>query len=98
VNTAKKLLSYLKSLPKEAREPFAKRCGTSLGFLKLIAYGAKPCSPELAVAIDRESHGQVAYRELCPEPKIDWSYIEMKGAHQPVDAVSADVKPVKQAA
>lgn len=74
------LKTYIREMAKEARPDFAQRCGTSLGFLRLVAYGAKPCSPELAVAIDRESGGAVPYRQLCPEPKMDWTYLEKKAS------------------
>jgi DNA-binding transcriptional regulator YdaS (Cro superfamily) len=73
-----RLHDYITSLAIEERDPFAKRCGTSLGFLKLIAYGRKPCSPELAVAIDRETSGAVCCEELCPPPKMDWAYLRQR--------------------
>lgn len=76
------LKTYIKQLPKEERDPFAKRCGTSMGFLRLIAYKTKRCSPELAVEIDRESNGLVPYKELCPAPKFDWEYVERKAVRE----------------
>jgi len=81
-----RLHDYITSLAIEDREPFAKRCGTSLGFLKLIAYGRKPCSPELAVAIDRETLGAVSFEELCPPPKMDWAYLRQKFGAASVNA------------
>lgn len=72
------LKTYLRGMSPERREGFARHCGTTLAFMKAIAYGAKPCSPGLAVAIDRETSGAVSYRELCSEAKIDWTYIETK--------------------
>lgn len=69
------LLNYLKSLPDEAaREVFASRCETSLGYLRQIAYGNKPgFSEKLAIAIERESAQQVTCEELRPD--VDWGYI-----------------------
>jgi DNA-binding transcriptional regulator YdaS (Cro superfamily) len=55
-----------------AREAFAKDCGTTLGHLKNVMYGYKPCGPELAVSIERESGRAVTRRELRPE---DWERI-----------------------
>jgi DNA-binding transcriptional regulator YdaS (Cro superfamily) len=79
-----RLHDYITSLAIKERDAFAKRCGTSLGFLKLLAYGRKPCSPELAVAIDRETSGAVSFEELCPSPKMDWAYLRQKfGATNP---------------
>jgi len=54
------------------RATFAIRCDTSLGHLTNVAYGYKPCSPELAVSIERESGGAVTRPELRPE---DWRKI-----------------------
>lgn len=70
------LKNYLNKLNVEEREKFAARCGTSFGYLKLIAYGERSCSPSLAVSLQRESAGELRYRELCPSPKIDWDYVE----------------------
>lgn len=61
---------FIKSLPdEEAREAFAVRCGTSIGHLRNVGYGQKPCSHALAAAIERESSGEVKRPELCPD---DW--------------------------
>ena len=54
------------------RAAFAIRCDTSLGHLTNVAYGYKPCSPELAVSIERESGGAVKRQELRPD---DWTRI-----------------------
>lgn len=62
------LKTYLKSLPGEPdRDAFAKKCGCVLGHLRNVSYGQRPCAPELAVAIERESARQVTRQELCPE-------------------------------
>jgi DNA-binding transcriptional regulator YdaS (Cro superfamily) len=68
------LKTYLKTMPVREREAFAKRCGTSLKHLNNIAYCSdKPCSPELAIEIERESSGRVRVEELTD--KADWAYI-----------------------
>ena len=61
------LKEFLKTLPSEAeRDAFAGRCETSLGHLRNVMYGYKPCGPELAVCIERESNRVVTRIELCP--------------------------------
>jgi DNA-binding transcriptional regulator YdaS (Cro superfamily) len=60
------LKSYLRPMSLEARQAFAKRCGTSRGHLQNICYGKK-CAAELAVAIERESGGDVTRQELRPK-------------------------------
>lgn len=72
------LKNYLRSLAGEAeREAFAARCGTSLTYLRLIAYNkngkGKRASAKLAVEIDRESDGAVPVELLCPD--VDWAYV-----------------------
>lgn len=65
------LKTYLQSLPLAQREKFALKCGTTLGHLTNVMYGYKPCGPELAVAIERESLKKVSRREL----RGDWHRI-----------------------
>ncbi|WP_238455834.1 transcriptional regulator [Azohydromonas lata] len=63
------LLAFVNSMPDdEIRAAFAKRCETSLGHLKNVMYGYKPCSPELAVLVEKESGGRVTR----PELRSDW--------------------------
>lgn len=73
------LKRYLRDLPDEdARRAFAVRCGTSLGHMRNVIYG-KPCSPELAAAIDIESREAVRRWHMRPG---DWHRIwpELVGA------------------
>ena len=83
--------TYLTSLPVPARLSFATACGTTYPRLRQVAYGNEPASPELCVAVDRESFGAVHYacvndrwharfsdgdgRKRIP---MDWSYVERK--------------------
>lgn len=69
-----KLRNYLEDLPDlKAKEAFAKRCETTWGFLKLVAYGHRRAGESLAINIDRESAGQVTCEELRPD--VDWAYL-----------------------
>jgi DNA-binding transcriptional regulator YdaS (Cro superfamily) len=62
-----KLSAYIKQLStQEARENFARQCGTSLGHLRNVAYGYRPCAAELAVCIEQVTDGAVTRQELCP--------------------------------
>ncbi|KVT86297.1 hypothetical protein WT25_11120 [Burkholderia territorii] len=85
------LHTYLLGLPRDEREPFGKRCGSTYGRLMQIAYGNEPASAELCAAIDRESGGVINYRRVNDawEAKrgatdtrkripMDWDYIERK--------------------
>lgn len=64
-----KLKSFLKTLsPVEASE-FAARCHTSIGHLRNVASGFRPCATDLAVCIERESGRHVTRQEL----RTDWA-------------------------
>lgn len=60
------LKTYLFALPMDQRIDFAKRCGTTYGHLRNVAYGQKPCAPELAMRVEGESDHQVRVESLCP--------------------------------
>jgi len=81
------LKRYLRDLAdEEERKAFAVRCGTSLGHMRNVIYG-KPCSPELAAAIDVESGATVRRWHMRP---ADWHRIwpELVGA---VGAPDSDI-------
>lgn len=67
-----KLLDYIKGLNKEQLEAFAAGCSTTVGQIKQVAYGRR-VGAELAIAIDRNTAGQVSCEELRPD--IDWQYL-----------------------
>lgn len=69
------LLTFINSLPINEREAFAKRCGTSLGYLKQVAYKERKCPAWLAIALERESNRILRCEQLCPDPKVDWAYL-----------------------
>lgn len=64
--------TYFFRMTVAARADFARRCNTSSGHLRNIAYG-KPCGEDLAICIDRESGGVITVEVLCPG--VDWAYI-----------------------
>lgn len=67
------LKEFLKGLPTDERDAFASRCRTTLGHLRNVAYGIKPCGESLAIDIDRESEGKVSCEELRSD--VDWAYL-----------------------
>ena len=66
------LKTYLSAKTPEEREAFATVCGTSRGHLQNVMYGQRPCAPELAVVIERESDRIVKRPDLRPD---DWQAI-----------------------
>ena len=69
----KSLHAYLNQLPKEERQGFIQRCGTSESYLrKAISVGAR-IGENLCINIDRESGGAVRCEDLRPD--VDWAYL-----------------------
>lgn len=64
------LIEYLNSVPMDRRAELAAYCGTSFDYLRQIGYGNRPCSPLIAVCLERASHGLITRKDLFPE---DWA-------------------------
>lgn len=67
------LKEFLKTLSPDEREKFAERCDTSVGHLRNVSHGFRPCGESLAIAIDRESDGKVPVE--VSRPDVDWAYL-----------------------
>jgi DNA-binding transcriptional regulator YdaS (Cro superfamily) len=62
------LSEYIRSLPGlPEREAFADAVGSSIGHLRNVGYGYRPCDPALALAIERFTRCQVTRAELRPD-------------------------------
>ena len=68
-----KLLSYLNSLGKQDQESFARRCGTSVGYLRKAVSTGQQLGESLCINIDRESDSSVRFEDLRPD--VDWAYV-----------------------
>lgn len=67
------LHEFLKGLNKADLDAFARRCATSAGQLRQVAYCNRRASAALAVNIERESKGAVVCEVMRPD--IDWAYL-----------------------
>lgn len=65
---------YYLALDANARESLARRCNTSVGHLRNVAYG-KTCGETLAMNIERETLGAVTCEELRPDLAEQWAYL-----------------------
>ena len=61
------LRTYLNSLPRDSQTAFAARVKTSVGYLRKAISVGSALGPELAVAIEQESHRAVTRKELLPD-------------------------------
>lgn len=80
------LLDFIKPLDKNALQDFARRCETTPGQLKQVAYGNRRANASLAIALDRETDGAIRCEETRPD--IDWAYLRNSaaGAEVPLPA------------
>ncbi|MFV2946442.1 transcriptional regulator [Pseudomonas japonica] len=67
------LHTYIKELDKAALDNLAKRCDTTAGQLRQVAYGNRRANAGLAISLDRETAGAVTCEEMRPD--IDWAYL-----------------------
>lgn len=67
------LKAFLESMSLAERRRFAARCDTTAGHLRNVSYGYRRCAESLAIAIERESVGQVRCEDLRPD--VDWAYL-----------------------
>ena len=68
-----KLRAYLNSLPLDAQRDFARRCGTTLGYLRKAITRKQRHDVVLCIAIERESGRKVRCEDLRPD--ADWAYV-----------------------
>ena len=66
------LINHLKKLSVSDRATLADKSETSVGHLQNVAYGYRPCSPELAVLLERNTFNLVTRQDLRPD---DWQKI-----------------------
>lgn len=74
------LLRFLNAQSVEDQRAFAVACGTTVGYLRQVAYEHRQCSASLAIVIDRESGGAVSFESLCPD--ADWEYVRSRALRQ----------------
>jgi DNA-binding transcriptional regulator YdaS (Cro superfamily) len=83
------LKDYLADLPTtEAKELFARRCGTTLPYLRLVAGGHKEGGEALAINIDRETGGRVPCERIRPD--VDFAYL--RGTAPP--EIAREARPI----
>lgn len=87
------LKQHLSTLTPDGREQFATDCHTTLGHLRNVMYGYRPCSAELAAAIERVSHGAVKRPSMRPD---DWQDIWPELAQSLTNSAQGATENVEQ--
>lgn len=70
------LLDYVNSLTPAERDSYARRCGTSVGYLRKAVSVGQRFDARLCIALDRESGGRVPCEALRPD--VDWGYLSAR--------------------
>lgn len=65
------LRSYLNGRKPDEQEDFARRAGTTIGYLRKVLSTKKPIGAEIVIALERESGGEVRCEDLRPD--VDWA-------------------------
>lgn len=63
-------LDYINAIPQGDRDEFAKRCGTSIGYLRKAISVKQRLREDVCVAIERESKGAIRCEDLRPD--LEW--------------------------
>ncbi|PXW28233.1 transcriptional regulator [Paraburkholderia caballeronis] len=81
------LRTYLNSLPVAEQAAFARRCNTSLGYLRKALSMRSLLGEKLCALLDRESGGAVPRQDLRP----DWRQIWPELAQESLPPCTPDV-------
>lgn len=82
------LRTYLNGKPLEEQQAYAARCGTTIGYLRKVLSTGQELGPEIVIALERESGGEVRCEDVRPD--VDWQYLRTsrkarKGARSQVN-------------
>lgn len=69
----KNLLSYLNGLPTQEQQDFARRAGTSIGYLRKAISKGQRLGEGLVINLERESGAAVRCEDMRPD--VDWAYL-----------------------
>jgi DNA-binding transcriptional regulator YdaS (Cro superfamily) len=67
------VIDYLNGLTTEEQQAFAKRCGTSVGYLRKAASVGQKLGESLCINIERETAGAIRVESIRPD--VDWQFI-----------------------
>lgn len=74
--TVETLRTYLNSLTPDEQGEYARRCGTSIGYLRKALSKKQRLGEQLTIALERESTGAVRCEDILPD--VDWEYLRLR--------------------
>ena len=72
------LLEHLNSLPVDEQVAFARRCGTTVGYLRKAVSVKQRMGSDLCILLERESCGNIRCEDIRPD--VDWAYLRQSPA------------------
>lgn len=82
----KKLLSYLNGLPPPEQADYARRCKTTIGYLRKAISKGQKLSESLCINLERESDAAVVCEDVRPD--VDWAYLRTRAAPVVAEAIA----------
>jgi DNA-binding transcriptional regulator YdaS (Cro superfamily) len=76
---------YLNSLSPTAQAKFAKKCGTTVGYLRKAVSAEQKLGTSLIINLERHSGGAISCERVRND--IDWAYL--RGTPRPAESRSA---------
>ncbi|MDE1714912.1 YdaS family helix-turn-helix protein (plasmid) [Chromobacterium amazonense] len=70
------LRTHLNHMDREEQDAFAKRCGTTIGYLRKALSHGQQIGPAICVRIERESSGAVTRQELRDDWRMIWPELD----------------------
>lgn len=67
------VLAYLNSLPVDKQARFARRCGTTVGYLRKAVSQNQRLGANIIISMERESAGKITCEQVLPD--VDWAYL-----------------------
>lgn len=86
------LLDYLNSLPPPERDDFARRCETTIGYLRKAISVGQRIKAETCILIERESGAVVKCEHVRPD--VDWATV--RRGNPPVESPHASPELVAE--
>lgn len=68
-----KLLAFINAMSQEERDEFAKKCETSIGYLRKAISTGQKIGESLCINIERESNRAIRCEDLRTD--VDWAYL-----------------------
>lgn len=67
------ILDYLNALPPAKRDTFARKCGTTVGYLRKAISAKQRLGESIVINMERESGGAIRCEQVRSD--VDWAFL-----------------------